>query len=76
MIGAKATADPVIQLAARLSVDEAATRCGVSKFTVRSWLRQRRIPFFKLGRRVVLDAADVDAFLRAHRVEARDEAGR
>lgn len=58
------------------SVGSAAARCGVSPFTMRAWLRQRRIPFFKLGRRVVLDAADVDAFLRAHRVEAREEAGR
>lgn len=67
----KATAEPVIQSAARISIGAGAERCGVSPFTMRSWLRQRRIPFYKLGRRVVLDAGDVDAFLRAHRVEAR-----
>lgn len=60
----------------RLSVEAAAARCGVSKFTVRAWLRQRRIPYHRLGRRVVLDAGDVEAFMRAHRVEARLEPGR
>lgn len=70
----KTTGESSIAPLARVSVVEAADWCGVSKFTMRAWLRQRRIPFFKLGRRVVVDAADVDAFLRAHRVEAREEA--
>ena len=60
----------------RLSVVEAAGRLGVSRFTVRSWLRQRRLAYHKLGRRVVLDEADVERFLEAHRVEAREDAGR
>jgi excisionase family DNA binding protein len=42
-----------------LTVTLAALRLGVSPFTVRSWLRQRRIPFFRLGRRIVIHAADV-----------------
>lgn len=59
-----------------LSVDVAAARCGVSRYTLRAWLRQRRIPYHKLGRRVVLDAGDVEAFLLANRVEAREETAR
>jgi excisionase family DNA binding protein len=59
-----------------LSVAEAAARLGVSKFTVRAWLRQRRLPYYQLGRRQVLDAEDVERFLREHRVEARDPGGR
>lgn len=55
-----------------ISVDEAARRLGVSKFTVRAWLRQRKLPFYQLGRRQVLDAADVERFLQASRVEARE----
>lgn len=55
-----------------LSVHEAAARLGVSRFTLRAWLRQRRIPYFRLGRRVVLSDADVERFLAAHRVEARE----
>ncbi len=56
-----------------LSVEEAAQRLGVSRYTVRSWLRQRRLEHFRLGRRVVLAERDVDGFLRRHRVEARTE---
>jgi len=56
----------------RLSVREAAPILGVSTFTVRAWIKQRRFPFHKIGRRIVLDREDLEAFLRAHRVEARD----
>ncbi|TME71032.1 MAG: helix-turn-helix domain-containing protein [Chloroflexi bacterium] len=53
-----------------LSVSEAATMLGVSHFTVRAWLRARLIPHYKLRRRIVLDRADVEAFLARRRVEA------
>jgi excisionase family DNA binding protein len=58
----------------KLTVTSAAARCGVSPFTLRTYLRRGRLPYFKVGRRIVLDSADVDAFLRACRVEAREEA--
>ena len=54
-----------------MTIAEAAERLGVSRFTVRSWLRQRRLAFHKLGRRIVLDQADVEALLKSSRVEAR-----
>jgi len=57
----------------RLSVKEAAPILGVSVFTVRAWIRQRRLPFHRLGRRIVLDPSDLERFLGAHRVEAREE---
>lgn len=56
-----------------LSVVAAAESLGVSRFTLRSWLRQRRIPYHRLGRRIVLSEADLERFLRGNRVEARDE---
>jgi excisionase family DNA binding protein len=59
-----------------LSVDEAAARLGVSKYTLRGWLFQRRLPFAKLGRRVLLDPADVQRFLEENRVEAVSFNGR
>jgi excisionase family DNA binding protein len=55
-----------------LSVVEAAQRLGVSPYTLRSWLRARRLPYHRLGRRIVLDQEDVRQFLLRHRVEARD----
>jgi excisionase family DNA binding protein len=45
---------------------------GVSTFMVRSLIRQRRLPHYKIGRRIVLDVADVERYLLEHRVEARD----
>ena len=55
---------------ALIGMAEAAKLLGVSRFTVRSWLRNRRLPFYRLGRRVLVDARDVEAFLARGRVEA------
>jgi excisionase family DNA binding protein len=60
----------------KLSLHEAAQRLGVSPHTLRTWAcYRRRIPFYRLGRRLVFSAADLDTFLAAHRVEARGENG-
>ena len=53
-----------------LSLPEAACRLGVSRHTMRAWIRQRRLPFVRLGRRVLLDPHDVQRFIDAHRVRA------
>jgi excisionase family DNA binding protein len=42
-----------------------AARLGVSGWTVRSWLRTRRIPSLKIGRRVLVKLDDVEALLEA-----------
>ena len=55
----------------RLSIDQAAPVLGVSRFTLRKWLRERRVPYHRCGRRIVLDRDDLEAFFRANRVEAR-----
>jgi len=54
-----------------LSVVAAANLVGVSKYTLRSWIRQRRISHIRLGRRVLLDPRDLDRFVQAGRIEAR-----
>lgn len=54
-----------------LSVPDAARRCSVSPFTLRRWLRLRRLPHVRLGRRVLLAEADLAEFISAHRVEAQ-----
>jgi len=51
-------------------IPTAAAHIGVSKYTLRAWLRQRRIAHIRAGRRIVLARDDVDRFLRAHRIEA------
>lgn len=58
-----------------VTLKEAARRLGVSPFTLRAWARyHRRLPFFKLGHRLMFAPSDLDEFLRASRVPAREEA--
>jgi len=52
------------------NVEETAEAIGVSPHTIRAWLRQRRLSYLKLGRRVLVDPADVQRFLDANRIEA------
>jgi excisionase family DNA binding protein len=57
--------------ARRLSVEQAAPVLGVSVYMVRALVRQRRLPYYRVGRRIVLDGNDLEQFLQAHRVETR-----
>ena len=54
-----------------LRVAEASERSGMSVAWWRQRILRREIPFFKLGRAVLIDAADIDRMLRARRVEAK-----
>jgi excisionase family DNA binding protein len=55
---------------ALMSLPEAAQHLGVSRHTLRGWIRQKRIAYVRLGRRVLFAPADVQKFVTAHRVEA------
>jgi len=57
----------------RLSVEEAAPILGVSVFMVRALIRQRALPYYRVGRRIVLDGEDLERYLHQHRVEACEE---
>jgi excisionase family DNA binding protein len=48
-----------------VTVQEVATQLGVSHWTIRCWCRQGRIPFVKLGRRVLFKVEDLEALLAA-----------
>ncbi len=50
----------------------ASRRIGISPHTLRAWIRQRRLPYFRAGRRILLAPEDVERFLQTNRVEARD----
>ncbi len=56
-----------------LDVNHAAERLGVSPFTVRAWLRQRRLEYVKLGRRVLVPEHAIRRFIEMNTVVARDE---
>lgn len=64
-------------IARRLSEREAAGHLGISIRTLQDWRQRRTGPAYsKVGRRVVYDVLDLDAFLAAGRVvpAAADEA--
>ena len=52
-----------------LTVEEAADRLGTSARFVRRLVFERRIAYTKLGRHVRIAARDLDAFVRAGRIE-------
>lgn len=56
--------------APRWSVGEVAEALGISTAKVRKLVLERQLPYYKLGARVVFDAADVEAFEQRCRVEA------
>jgi excisionase family DNA binding protein len=61
---------------ALLTVDEAAQRLGVSKYTLRGWVSQRRIPYVKIGRRTLFNPTDLDNLIKASTMEPRKPSGR
>jgi excisionase family DNA binding protein len=52
-----------------LSIPAAAQLIGVSKHTLRAWIRDRRFAHYRVGRRVVVHRTDVETFLARHRVD-------
>lgn len=53
-----------------LTKKELAEYLGLSVFTIDSWVSQRReVPFVKMGRRVMFDIGDVQAWVEANKVQ-------
>lgn len=51
--------------------DEARKLLGVSPKTWQNYRDQRLIPFSQIGRKIYVNRADFDAFLRSHRIDTR-----
>lgn len=51
------------------SIVEAAEMLGVKPPTIRAWIAQRRIPYYRMGRRIILDRNELVEFREACRVE-------
>lgn len=57
-----------------LELEEAAGRLGISPHTLRSWaVYKRRLPFLRMGRKILFKLSDLEAFERRSRVEAHPE---
>lgn len=53
-------------------MNEAAKYAGVCRWTMSQWCHTGKVPFFKVGRKLVLiKFSDIDTFLKTFRVEAR-----
>jgi excisionase family DNA binding protein len=48
------------------TIDALAARLGVSHWTIRAWLREGRVPFIRVGRRILVRVEDLEAFLEAN----------
>jgi excisionase family DNA binding protein len=57
-----------------LTVEEAARLSGLSPHTIRAWARARRMPFRRLGRRMLFHPDDITAIVTAALVPAVDAA--
>ena len=56
----------------RWNVNSVAVELGVSPFTVGLYIRERRIPFYKIGRRIVFDACEIREWFTSRRVAAEN----
>lgn len=57
-----------------LTLQEGADQLRLSIHTIRSWVFQKRIPYVRLGRRVLLRREDLDEFVNKNVVEASERA--
>ncbi len=56
-----------------IGIGEAARRLGVSAHTLRTWVRDQRVPHIRLGRRVLFDPAALDRFVAKRSVPVAGE---
>jgi excisionase family DNA binding protein len=54
-----------------LSIGEAAHALSISIHTLRAWVSQQRIPYVKLGRRVLFRSEHLQAYIDSHLVPAK-----
>jgi len=54
-----------------LSIREASVLLGVAETTLRDWVYQKRLPFYRLGRSIRLKNSDIVTFREESRVEGR-----
>lgn len=53
-----------------LKIKEAAARLGLSEWTVRAWLREKRLGYIRLGRAIRIPASEVSRIIESGTVKA------
>jgi len=56
-----------------LDLREGAKEMKISIHPLRVWIYQKRLPFVRLGRRVLLRREDIEDFIKKNLVEAKEE---
>ncbi len=56
-----------------LDLREGAKELKLSIHTLRAWTYQKRIPFVRLGRRILLRREDLEELVKKNVVEAKEE---
>ena len=54
-----------------VSVKQTAGELAVSPHTIRSWCMKRKLPFVKLGRRVLIRRKDLEDFVNRNVIKAK-----
>lgn len=55
-----------------LTVGEVASRLRVQRFTIYTWVSQKRIPYIKVGRRVVFNWEKIEKWLEENSSEPKE----
>jgi len=56
-----------------LRVQDIVDRMKVNEETVRTWIRQKKLPAIRVGRDYFIEPQDFAEFLRKHRTDREDE---
>jgi excisionase family DNA binding protein len=56
-----------------MTVEDLERESQVSRFTWRTWLRERRLPMVRLGRRVRVEREDFLRFMAQNKTPAREQ---
>ena len=60
-------------MAELLNLREGARELKLSIHTLRAWTYQKRIPFVRLGRRILLRREDLEELVKKNVIEAKEE---
>lgn len=55
-----------------LNVNQLADILGIKRITIYEWVHDKKIPFIKLGKRVLFHPQDVEEFIMANKVKSKD----